>query len=168
MFKLHNINDGEDIYQRCLLITGQCEESNQQDTFVQVNTTNESGIETFPSHRWPLCGGWFKCLVLLTPGKNIVKLSTGDGEHTTEASLGPSRYTPTTLNSDMETVAPPLLYSAHKHSSSSPRYHGSERFSSPGRLPPKQVWIRFFRTLRFERHGSQDANGRMHVAGSNS
>lgn len=87
MFKLHNVNDGEDIYQRCLLITGQCEASNQQDTFVQVNTTNEVGIETFPSHRWPLCGGWFKCLVLLTPGKNIVKLSTGDGQHTTEASL---------------------------------------------------------------------------------
>uniref|UniRef100_A0A8H7N707 Uncharacterized protein n=1 Tax=Bionectria ochroleuca TaxID=29856 RepID=A0A8H7N707_BIOOC len=87
MFKFHNINDGEDIYQRCLLITGQCEASNQQDSFVQVDTTNESGIETFPSHRWPLCGGWFKCLVLLTPGKNIVKLSTGNGEHTTELPL---------------------------------------------------------------------------------
>ncbi|CAH0054250.1 unnamed protein product [Clonostachys solani] len=75
MFKLHNVNDGEDIYQRCLLIAGQCEASNQQDTFVQVNTTNEVGIETFPSHRWPLCGGWFKCLVLLTPGKNILPLT---------------------------------------------------------------------------------------------
>ncbi|CAG9977757.1 unnamed protein product [Clonostachys byssicola] len=87
MFKLHNINDNEDIYQRCLLITGQCEGSNRQDTFVQVDTTNESGIETFPSHHWPLCKGWFKCLVLLTPGKNIVKLSTDDGKHTTELSL---------------------------------------------------------------------------------
>ncbi|VUC33073.1 unnamed protein product [Clonostachys rosea] len=75
MFTLDNVHNGEDIHQRCLLITGQCQASNQQDTFMQVNTTNEFGIETFPSHRWPLCGGWFKCLVLLAPGKNILSVT---------------------------------------------------------------------------------------------
>jgi hypothetical protein len=64
-----------DLFQRCLLVTGICTSfSNGEDT-VSVKTTGASGIEAFPEQTWPVAGGGFKALVILSPGLNTLELT---------------------------------------------------------------------------------------------
>lgn len=87
MFTLHNVHDGEVVYQKSIIIIGRYDSRNVSDGHVQIETSNEGGRQTFPTHRWPVCDGWFKCLVILSPGKNVIQLRiAGDSEDTTKAS----------------------------------------------------------------------------------
>ncbi|RDW61459.1 hypothetical protein BP5796_11351 [Coleophoma crateriformis] len=62
---LSNISEGETVYQRCLLIAGNCPSKSDED-FVAVATPD------FPEQLWPISGGRFKCLVILSPGTNKI------------------------------------------------------------------------------------------------
>ncbi len=84
MISLTNIEDGEEVYQRCLLISGRCDDALPED-FIEVDTKNEAGDPSFPEQRWPVCQGWFKVLVMLSPGANAISLRCGhSAAHTTE------------------------------------------------------------------------------------
>ncbi|RDW77615.1 hypothetical protein BP6252_05668 [Coleophoma cylindrospora] len=62
---LNNITEGETVYQRCLLIAGNCPSKSNED-FVAVATPD------FPEQLWPISAGRFKCLVILSPGANLL------------------------------------------------------------------------------------------------
>ncbi|KAK7228199.1 hypothetical protein V2G26_000369 [Clonostachys chloroleuca] len=79
MFTLHNIRDGEVVHQKSLLLIGRYNSPRDRDGHVQVQTANEAGRQTFPTHSWPVCDGWFKCLAILSPGKNIIHLRVAGG-----------------------------------------------------------------------------------------
>lgn len=78
MISLHNIQDQETVYQRCLLVTGRCDQVSDNDGHVEVVMEDEYGRrETFPSQRWPLSHGHFKALVILSPGTNKMRITSG-------------------------------------------------------------------------------------------
>lgn len=82
MFALDNVKDGEVVYQRCVLVTGRCEASQNRDAYVRIETTDDAGAALFPEQQWPMCLGWFKALLILTPGENIITITSGqDGSH---------------------------------------------------------------------------------------
>ncbi|KAK4223345.1 metallopeptidase [Podospora fimiseda] len=99
MFELFNfvLSDGkvEDVYQRSLIVSGRCTSKaalDKTDGYVTVDTSDQSDNQTFPSQRWPMCNGYFKALVLLSPGLNKVIVTSGyDVEDKIEI---PLRYTP--------------------------------------------------------------------------
>lgn len=74
-----NVKNGETVHQRCLLVTGHLPAPDHAEAdYVVVSTTDPaSGYATFPSQRWPLCQGWFKALVILSPGANKVTVDVG-------------------------------------------------------------------------------------------
>ncbi|KAK0736670.1 putative peptidase family-domain-containing protein [Apiosordaria backusii] len=97
-----NINKVEEVHQRSFLISGRCVASSdppcgtdvepKQNNFVLVQVTDEHGNSIFSDQRWPLSLGYFKALVLLSPGLNkIVVTSAQDPTSKVELSL---RYTP--------------------------------------------------------------------------
>jgi hypothetical protein len=83
MFTLNNIQDGEEVYQRCVLISGKCLSDVKPDDHVVVETKNEAGELVFPDQRWPMYQGVFKALVMLTPGPNTI-IFKSDGIESTE------------------------------------------------------------------------------------
>ncbi|KAH8893062.1 hypothetical protein GQ53DRAFT_861482 [Thozetella sp. PMI_491] len=77
MFVLDNIQDGEEVHQRCVLISGRRQNA-ANDGFVEIETTDDAGQVLFPEQRWPMCQGWFKGLVMLAPGANRLVFRSGD------------------------------------------------------------------------------------------
>lgn len=71
-FTFDNIQDAEEVYQRCVLITGRCAGSTSDDALVEVETKNKGHVTTFPTQRWPMCQGYFRALVYLSPGRNYL------------------------------------------------------------------------------------------------
>ncbi|KAK0636797.1 putative peptidase family-domain-containing protein [Bombardia bombarda] len=69
MIKVDNINDGDEVFQRCVLVTGRLQDEESNDHVV-VETLNETGETIFPKQQWPMCQGYFKALVMLSPGQN--------------------------------------------------------------------------------------------------
>ncbi|KAI5465037.1 putative peptidase family-domain-containing protein [Mariannaea sp. PMI_226] len=100
MFTIDNIQDGEVVHQRCLLITGQCKGFEKvNDGFVQVETKGEGESINFPTQRWPLCHGWFKSLVILQSGENIINFIADSSSSSSSSKESPSlqiriRYIP--------------------------------------------------------------------------
>lgn len=81
MFALDNVQDGEVVYQRCVLVTGRCEASSQKrDAHVRIETQDDAGRALFPEQQWPMCNGWFKALLILTPGENIINIASGQDD----------------------------------------------------------------------------------------
>ncbi|KAF1930563.1 uncharacterized protein M421DRAFT_418865 [Didymella exigua CBS 183.55] len=72
--RLANVQDGETIHQRCLLVTGTCTPSGPGD-FISVKTTGANGLEVFPEQTWPVHSSHFKALVMLSPGANTLDFS---------------------------------------------------------------------------------------------
>jgi hypothetical protein len=64
-----------DIPQRCLLVTGICTSFSAGEDTVSVKTTGANGIEAFPEQTWPIAGGSFKSLVILSPGLNTLEFT---------------------------------------------------------------------------------------------
>ncbi|KAK1826800.1 metallopeptidase [Podospora conica] len=91
MFVLGNIQDDEELYQRCVLVSGMIVDC-PDDGFVHVTTRSDSDATLFPDQRWPLVKGHFKALLMLTPGTNRITLrSSHDDAVTSTLSL---RYIP--------------------------------------------------------------------------
>ncbi|KAK3989066.1 metallopeptidase [Cladorrhinum sp. PSN332] len=99
MFELFNfvLSPGkvEDVYQRSLIVSGRCTSEaalEKLDGYVNVETLDQSNNLSFPAQRWPMCNGYFKALVLLSPGLNRVIVTLAyDAEDKVEI---PLRYTP--------------------------------------------------------------------------
>ena len=85
---LDNIAEGEHVHQRCILITGRETLPQQLDGNISVTVTDESGRPSFPRQFWPLCGGHFKALVILSPGQNRLTFTTRAGTASAEAEVG--------------------------------------------------------------------------------
>lgn len=75
MLTVDNIQDGEEVYQRCVLITGRIDAF--EDSHVQISTLSNTGKTLFPDQQWPTCEGYFKALVMLSPGNNKLVFHTG-------------------------------------------------------------------------------------------
>jgi hypothetical protein len=75
---IENLEDGETVYQRCVLLRGRCikqaPKSAQDVDVVYISTTDEAGGQSFPSQTWPIAEGHFKALLFLAPGANIITL----------------------------------------------------------------------------------------------
>lgn len=84
-FTFDNIQDAEEVYQRCVLVTGRCHRTTAHDAFVEVQTRNKGDQTTFPAQRWPMCQGYFRALVHLTPGRNYLYFSAEDSQAKCEA-----------------------------------------------------------------------------------
>jgi hypothetical protein len=84
MFELDNFTAGEgstvqEVYQRCILVSGKCNTTTACDNdegYVVVETKDDADQPLFPEQRWPMCRGYFKALVLLSPGLNRVIISS--------------------------------------------------------------------------------------------
>ncbi|KAI6785968.1 metallopeptidase [Emericellopsis cladophorae] len=88
MFTFDNIADGETVHQRAVLVTGSCQGLNANEETVKVLTkTCPPGHNiTFPENVWPVSNeGYFKALVLVSPGENVVAF--GAGAHEAELRL---------------------------------------------------------------------------------
>ena len=84
---LDNISDGETLHQRAVLLIGQCSSTNDDD-FLAVRTADAADVTTFPTQHWPISGGHFKALVILSPGTNVVSLEhNGDAASSTSLNL---------------------------------------------------------------------------------
>jgi hypothetical protein len=79
MFEFHNIQSGETVHQRCVLISGRCNahSKGQSIDYIRVQTRDTADNEAFPEQRWPLSHGWFKALVMLNPGQNKLVFDFG-------------------------------------------------------------------------------------------
>lgn len=88
MFALDNVQDGEVFHQRCVLVTGRCEATSQQrNAYLRIETKDDVGCDLFPEQQWPMCNGWFKALLILTPGANIINIISGQNDsHKTSVS----------------------------------------------------------------------------------
>ncbi|KAF2492311.1 hypothetical protein BU16DRAFT_529656 [Lophium mytilinum] len=72
--KLDNIEDGETVHQRCVLISGQCESFTKGEDFISISTLVAYGSDAFPVQNWPAAEGQFRALIILSPGLNKVVL----------------------------------------------------------------------------------------------
>lgn len=87
---LDNVEDGETVHQRCLLLNGRCKGASGDDGHVEVVTKDVHRRVTFPEQRWPMCRGLFKALVMLAPGENSIFITSGqDSSCTVEVSTYP-------------------------------------------------------------------------------
>lgn len=72
-----NIQNQETVHQRCLLVTGRCENAATNNGHVEVMVNNQKGRARFPEQQWPLCQGHFKALAILEPGENLIRVTSG-------------------------------------------------------------------------------------------
>lgn len=72
-FAALNIEDGEVVYQACLLVSGQCHDFGEfsEDDFVSV-LCSDGFTESSGGQNWPTSNGKWKSLVMLSPGANYV------------------------------------------------------------------------------------------------
>ena len=78
------------IFKRCLLVTGTYSLTAIEGSYIHVATKGANKAETFPEQTWPLAGGNFKALVMLSPGLNILEFAYVCNdclEHTIEISV---------------------------------------------------------------------------------
>ncbi|KAF7290626.1 hypothetical protein MIND_01302800 [Mycena indigotica] len=69
-----NVDDGETVYQHCLLLSGKCNNlGSGEEDFVSVHVTDSFGRQTGQS--WPAVAGRWKALAMLAPGSNTVELT---------------------------------------------------------------------------------------------
>ncbi|KAH7126158.1 zinc metallo proteinase [Dactylonectria macrodidyma] len=89
MFTFENIQDQEVVHQRCVLISGRCETSSESsDAFIKVETKTNGDNDSFPTQSWPMSHGWFKALVILSPGENALHITSSEDEsHSTVITL---------------------------------------------------------------------------------
>lgn len=88
MFTLDNVQDGEVVHQRCVLVTGRCEANQKRSAYVRIETKDDAGSALFPEQQWPMCHGWFKALLVLTSGENIINITSGqDDSHKISVSI---------------------------------------------------------------------------------
>ena len=82
MFTLDNVHDGEVMHQRCVLVRGRCESTaEKRSAYVRIENKDIAGRDLFPEQQWPMCQGWFKALLILTPGENIINITSDDDSH---------------------------------------------------------------------------------------
>lgn len=98
MFTLDNVSDGEVVHQRCVLFTGRCAAKDEKSpAYVRVETKDGAGLALFPEQRWPVCQGWFKALLILTPGENSVTITSDHFSYTQSVSQDTWRDFKTTI-----------------------------------------------------------------------
>lgn len=79
MFTLDNVRDGDVMHQRCVLVTGRCEAiAEKSSAYVRTETKDYADHPLFPEQQWPISHGWFKALLILTPGENIITITSDD------------------------------------------------------------------------------------------
>ena len=78
--KVGNLEDGETVYQRCVLLLGRCIKQKLKSAFdtdiVYISTSNAAGEQLFPLQTWPIADGHFKALLFLAPGINVITLKS--------------------------------------------------------------------------------------------
>ncbi|KAF1937444.1 metallopeptidase [Clathrospora elynae] len=92
--KITNLEDGETIHHRCLLVTGTCAPTAAEGSYIHVTTKGANKGEIFPEQTWPTAGGNFKALVMLSSGLNTLEFAYVCNdclEHTIEINV---HYTP--------------------------------------------------------------------------
>lgn len=73
-FNVNNVVNGETVHQSCLLVQGSCHSfDNSGDDFIAASVTDCFDI-TPPPQNWPIDGGQWKTLVMLSPGRNRISL----------------------------------------------------------------------------------------------
>lgn len=82
--KIHNIEDGETVHQRCVLLIGQCQAFGSGDDFLSVKVVDGFGA-FFPVQNWPVSDGHWRALVLLSSGTNHVTIEQYHNNHATES-----------------------------------------------------------------------------------
>jgi hypothetical protein len=83
MIEVHNFAVGgevSEVYQRCVLVSGKVHCGSQvalekADSYITTQVLDDNKQPLFPQQRWPMHHGYFKALVLLSPGRNTVSLS---------------------------------------------------------------------------------------------
>lgn len=96
MLSLDNLSDGEVIIQRALLVHGRCPpalDDDSLDSHVIVRQTVPGAVTAtdgtrdksdkpweFPEQRWPMCRGYFKALIILSPGPNNLSFQSSQDE----------------------------------------------------------------------------------------
>ncbi|KAF2124387.1 hypothetical protein P153DRAFT_326536 [Dothidotthia symphoricarpi CBS 119687] len=73
--RVTNVEDGEMVHQRCLLVIGEYQHIDEGEHYLSVKTTGANNIEAFPEQTWPIAAGNFKALVMLSPGLNKLELT---------------------------------------------------------------------------------------------
>jgi hypothetical protein len=63
------------VSQRCLLVTGTYTLTTAEGSYIHVATKGANKADTFPEQTWPIAGGNFKALVMLSPGLNILEFA---------------------------------------------------------------------------------------------
>ncbi|KAK1953612.1 hypothetical protein LY78DRAFT_697779 [Colletotrichum sublineola] len=71
---IENFHDGETVHQRCVIIKGYYTTTIPWHDFITISSSDGT-TKTFPPQTWPLDASRFKVLVLLAPGKNILKIT---------------------------------------------------------------------------------------------
>lgn len=66
-------------------MTGTCQPGGFED-YILVKTTGADNLEAFPEQTWPIYNGFFKALVMLSPGSNTIEIIHPQ-EHKQETSL---------------------------------------------------------------------------------
>ncbi|KAH7347064.1 putative peptidase family-domain-containing protein [Pyrenochaeta sp. MPI-SDFR-AT-0127] len=88
--RITNLENGETVHQRCLLVTGTCALDATDGSYIHIVTKGANNSENFPEQTWPTAGGNFKALVMLSPGLNNLELAYVCNdclEHTVEISV---------------------------------------------------------------------------------
>ncbi|KAJ4364181.1 hypothetical protein N0V83_009637 [Neocucurbitaria cava] len=88
--RVTNLQDGETVHQRCLLLTGTCASTATEGSYIHVTTKGANGSDIFPEQTWLANGGNFKALVMLSPGLNTLELAYVCNdclEHTVEVNV---------------------------------------------------------------------------------
>ena len=72
-FAALNIEDGEVVYQACLLVSGQCHNFGEysEDDYVSIQCS-DGFTESSGKQNWPTSNGKWKTLVMLSPGANYL------------------------------------------------------------------------------------------------
>ncbi|KAK2006064.1 zinc metallo proteinase [Colletotrichum eremochloae] len=86
---IENFHDGETVHQRCVIIKGYYYTTTPWHDFITISSSDGT-TKTFPPQTWPLDASRFKALVLLSPGKNILKITC---RSTDAENPGPSTLT---------------------------------------------------------------------------
>ncbi|KAK7992391.1 hypothetical protein PG988_001185 [Apiospora saccharicola] len=75
VLRLTNVDNNETVHQRCLLVTGTCDDANNNksggEDFVAV-TIRDAFSKASEPQNWPVAGNAFRCLLMLQPGPNTV------------------------------------------------------------------------------------------------
>jgi hypothetical protein len=86
MIEFSGLSSGE-VHQRCVLISGRCSDLPTSDNtdYIRVRVFDSGNGIAFPEQRWPLSHGWFKALVMLSPGQNTIRFDLGTDDSLQES-----------------------------------------------------------------------------------